>query len=98
MIKVTFNSSTYIINLISPTELEVRKLPSVSVGMKKVTSLACPRLNKQPTMVAQEKPKFGIIPVERLAKQGNDTKPEQAKTASVKSLLLEIGKQMGIQL
>ena len=49
-------------------------------------------------MVAQEKPKFGIIPVERLAKQGNDTKPEQTKTASVKSLLLEIGKQMGIQL
>lgn len=98
MFKVIFNSSTYIINFISPTELEVRKLPSVSVGMKKVTSLACPRLNKQPTMAALEKPKFGIIPVERLAKQGNDAKPKQAKTTSVKELLLEIGKQMGVQL
>ena len=37
MIKVTFNSSSYIIDLIIPTELKVRKLPSVTVG-KKVTS------------------------------------------------------------
>lgn len=97
MFKITFNNSSYIIDVIGPTELKVRKLPSITVG-KKVTSYARPRLEEQPTMVAQEKPKFGIIPVERLAKQGNDTKPEQAKTASVKSLLLEIGKQMGIQL
>ena len=94
MIKVTFNSSTYI----SPTELEVRKLPSMTVGMKKVTSYARPRLEKQSAMAAQEKPKFGVIPIERLAKQGNDTTPKQAKTKSVKELLLEIGKQMGVQL
>ena len=44
--------------------------------------------------VVQEK-RFGIIPIERLAKQGNDTKPKQeAKTTSVKELLLELGKQM----
>ena len=97
MFKITLDNSAYNIDFISPTELVVRKLPSVTVG-KKVTSYARPRLEEQPIKAAQEKPKFGIIPVERLAKQGNDTKPEQAKTASVKSLLLEIGKQMGIQL
>lgn len=96
MFRITFNDSSYCVDIVSPRELKVRKLPTIS--MKKVTSYARPRLEEQPTMVAQEKPKFGIIPVERLAKQGNDTKPEQAKTASVKSLLLEIGKQMGIQL
>lgn len=98
MFKITLGNSTYIIDSISPTELKVRKLPSVTVGIKKVTSLARPKLEKQPTMVALEKPKFGIIPVERLAKQGNDAKPKQAKTTSVKELLLEIGKQMGVQL
>ena len=93
MFKITFNNSSYIIDVIGPTELKVRKLPSIPVGMKKVTTLVRPRLEEQPTMAA--KPKFGIIPVERLAKQGNDTTPKQAKT---KELLLEIGRQMGIQL
>ena len=98
MFKITLDNSAYNIDFISPTELVVRKLPSVTVG-KKVTSYARPRLEEQPTMAAQKKPKFGIIPVERLAKQGNDTKPKQeAKTTSVKELLLELGKQMGIQL
>lgn len=94
MFKITLDNKTYIIDSISPTELKVRKLPSVTVGIKKATPLARPTLEAQPTMAA--KPKFGIIPVERLAKQGNDTTSEQAKT--VKKLLIEIGKQMGIQL
>lgn len=98
MFKITFNDYSYSVDIISPTELKVRKLPSITVGMKKVTPLARPRLDKQPTMAAQETQKFGIISLERLAKQGNDTKPKQATTESVKELLLEIGKQMGIQL
>jgi hypothetical protein len=98
MLKISVNDSNYIIDFVSPTELKVRKVPFVAVGMKKATPCVRPRLEKQPTMAAQEKPKFGIIPVESLAKQGDDTTSEQAKTALVKNLLLEIGKQMGIQL
>ncbi len=92
MFRITFNDSSYCVDIVSPRELKVRKLPTVS--MKKVTSISRPRLEEQPNKVVQEK-KFGIIPIERLTKQGNDTTPEQAKT---KELLLEIGRQMGIQL